>query len=102
MAQLLDIVRTEVEKYGRSGFNVRLFPICDDVRQYYTVNSLSHPERKRPMGVVVMARVVGDTVVIEEDRTDHPLVDALVQAGIPRHQIILAYAGETIPDLMAG
>jgi hypothetical protein len=27
-----------------------------------------------------------------------PLIDALVQAGIPRAQIILAYAGENAPE----
>jgi hypothetical protein len=30
--------------------------------------------------------------------TNKKLVDALVQAGIPRQQIILAYAGESIPE----
>lgn len=48
--------------------------------------------------VVVLARVVGDKVVIEEDNTDKKLIDALRQRGIPREQIILAYAGEPIPD----
>jgi hypothetical protein len=27
-----------------------------------------------------------------------PLVDALVDAGVPRAQIILAYAGEAVPE----
>ena len=27
-----------------------------------------------------------------------PLVDALVQVGVPRHCIVLSYAGETIND----
>lgn len=27
-----------------------------------------------------------------------PLVDALMQAGIPRAQIILGYAGEAVPE----
>jgi hypothetical protein len=34
----------------------------------------------------------------EEDPTDKKLVDALLQRGIPREQIVLAYAGEPIPD----
>lgn len=48
--------------------------------------------------VVVLARVVGDKVVIEEDTTHKKLIDALLQRGIPRSQIILAYAGEPMPD----
>ncbi|MDX2140626.1 MAG: element excision factor XisI family protein [Chloroflexota bacterium] len=38
-----------------------------------------------------------DSVVIERDMNDKPLVDALVQAGVPREKIILAYAGEAMP-----
>jgi hypothetical protein len=48
--------------------------------------------------VMVLARVVGDKVVIEEDATDKKLIDALLQRGIPRTQIVLAYAGEPLPD----
>lgn len=33
-------------------------------------------------------RVTGDHVLIEDDRTDKPLVKRLVAAGIPREQII--------------
>lgn len=48
---------------------------------------------------VVLARVVGDYVVIDQDTTDKPLVDALmINGGIPRERIILACAGETLPE----
>ena len=47
---------------------------------------------------LTMARIVGNRVVIEEDMTDKKLVDALLQRGILRDQIILAYEGEPIPD----
>ena len=36
--------------------------------------------------------------MIEEDTTDKKLIDALLQRGIPRGQIVLAYEGEPIPD----
>jgi KaiC/GvpD/RAD55 family RecA-like ATPase len=36
-------------------------------------------------------------VIIEEDRTDRPLVDELIAAGIPRERIVLAYIGEAPP-----
>lgn len=100
MDSLKEIVRDEVEKYAGSGrgVNVRTIRLLDDVHQTYAVNTVPHPERKRPASVMVMARVMGDMVIIEEDRTDKPLVDALMQAGIPRHQIVLAYIGESLPE----
>jgi XisI protein len=46
-------------------------------------------------GLVV--RIAGEFIIIEHDMNNKPLVDALVQAGVPRTQIILAYAGEPLP-----
>jgi XisI protein len=100
MAGLNEITREEVAKYAGKGrgANIILFPLLDDARQVYAVNAVDYPTREEVAMVVVLARVVGDKVVIEEDTTDKKLVDALLQRGIPRNQIILAYAGEPIPD----
>ena len=43
----------------------------------------------------LFARVVGERAVIDRDINSKPLVDALLQAGVPGGQIVLAYAGET-------
>lgn len=80
------------------GANIILFPMLDDMRKVYGVNAVDYPTREEIAMVIVLARIAEDKVVIEEDTTDKKLVDALVQRGIPREQIILAYAGEPIPD----
>lgn len=100
MAGIKDIVREEVKKYaaGGRGANIILFPLLDDENHTYAVNAVDYPTREDYAMVVVLARIVGDKVVIEEDTTDKKLVDALLQRGIPRDQIILAYQGEPIPD----
>jgi hypothetical protein len=100
MDALTQIVREEIRKYAGNGrgANIILFPILDDERRAYTVVAVDYPTRDDIAGVVVLARIVGDKVVIEEDTTNKHLVDALLQRGIPRGQIILAYQGEAIPD----
>ena len=100
MEELAKIVREEVRKYaaGGRGANILLFPILDDELKTYAVNAVDYPKRGDSAGVVVLARLVGDKVVIEEDATDKRLVDALMQRGVPRDHIVLAYAGEPIPD----
>jgi hypothetical protein len=100
MDRIIDIVREEVIKYagGGIGGNIRLFPVCDDIRHIYTVNAVDYPNYRELAGVVVLARIVGDKVVIEHDATDKPLLEALMARGIPREQIILAYASEPVPD----
>ena len=46
----------------------------------------------------VIVRIEADFLIIDKDINNRPLLDALLQAGIPREQIILAYAGEPIPQ----
>lgn len=92
------IVQHEVEDYASGGsWKTAFYPITDVKRQLYTVLAVPDYPRKYKAGIVVIARVVDDKVVIEEDNTDRPLVDELMRAGIPREQIILAYAGESLP-----
>jgi hypothetical protein len=95
MAQLNEIVKDTLLQYVGRGFDNRSFPLANEAEQIYAVNIIDTPVRKRKAGVVVIARVDGDRVIIEEDLTDRPLVDALVEAGVPREKIVLAYAGET-------
>lgn len=100
MDTLKEIVREEVRKYAGNGrgANIILFPILDDERLTYTVTAVDYPNREDFALVVVLARIVGEQVVIEEDATDKKLIDALLQRGIKRENIVLAYAGELIPD----
>lgn len=44
-----------------------------------------------------MARPAGEQVVIELDRHDKLLVDALRARGVPEIQIVLAYRGTRCP-----
>jgi hypothetical protein len=90
LANRMDIlkktVREEVEKYaaGGRGANILLFAILDDERGIYAVNAVDYLKRDNVAGFVVLARVVGNRIVIEEVMTDKKLVDALQQRGISR------------------
>lgn len=98
---LIEIIRREVKRYAGYSPIAKLYPILDDTSQTYAVIIIEDDPAARPAYVVVMARLVGDKVVIDEDSTfDKPLYEALmVNGGIPREQIILAYAGEQEPQM---
>lgn len=98
MADLKNIVREAVLAYAGGGPRIQVFPLFNEERGVYAVTVVDTPPRTQAAGIVVMARVEGNHVVIEEDITDHPLVDTLMQAGIPRHQIFLAYENEAAPE----
>lgn len=98
IAELTEILQHEVEDYSGPSIKARTFAISDPAKQTYTVVIVPDFPRKFEANIMVLARVEDDKVVIEEDTTDRPLWRELVRAGIPREQIILAYAGEKPPD----
>jgi hypothetical protein len=99
-AHLMDVTRREVQRYAGYSPLAKLYPILDDGNETYAVIIIEDDPAARPAYALVMARVVGDKIVIEEDRSfDKPLYEALMaNASIPREQIILAYAGESLPS----
>jgi hypothetical protein len=96
MATLAETVKEVTFSYAGGGFGIEVFPLANENLQVYAINVIDTPVRHQPAGVVVLVRIVDNKVIIEEDTTDRPLVDALIHAGIPRENIVLAYAGETI------
>jgi hypothetical protein len=101
VTDLTQIVQREVADYNNViAWKSQSFYLEDMEHQIYMVVDVpnaDHPLVKNP-GIIVMARVLNDKVVIDEDKTDKPLYEELVNAGIPRSQIILAYAGESLPS----
>lgn len=101
VAELTTIVQHEVENYvAGSWLKARGYAVSDTNRHIYTVVAIPDYPRKYPAGIVIIARIVNNQVVIEHDITDRPLVHELVRAGIPREQIILTYVGEKLPESM--
>ena len=100
IANLTDTVRREVADYHGPAIKATTYYFEDLKNQTYAVVIIPEYDypRKSWSGVVVLARVVDDMVIIEEDTTDRPLWKELVRAGIPREKIILTFAGETAPD----
>jgi len=95
---LVEITRREVSLYAATSDTATFYPILGDTHQIYAV-VVENDRTVSPAWVFVMARVVGDKVIIEEDATlEKHLVDALMRnGGIPREQIVLAYPGEKLP-----
>jgi hypothetical protein len=96
--QTLEILRQEMAKYGGEGLNSITY-VTENFDQTAFTSTTAYKNIHDPQPFVdLLVTLVGDKIVIQEDRNSDPLYEALVQAGIPREQIILAYAGESIPN----
>jgi hypothetical protein len=92
----LTTVQHEVADYVRPSPNATAFYVENAEQHIFAVLSVPTTDSQKT-SVIVMARVTDNFVLIEADKTNKPLVDALIQAGIPREQIVLVYEGEQIP-----
>ncbi|MCC7450175.1 MAG: XisI protein [Anaerolineae bacterium] len=98
MDSLKATLQTVIERYTGEGLNGHAVLVYDPTREIYTVISTGYMRQRRVTDANLIVRLVGDKIIIERDMNDKILADALVQAGIPRQSIILAYAGEPVPE----
>jgi hypothetical protein len=98
MGKYIEILESELNKYAKPSWNGESFLTFEMQKQAYAVIAVSKQRGEHMTALNLMVRLIDDCIVIDTDRNDKPLVDALVQAGIPREQIVLAYAGEALPE----
>ncbi len=96
---LAQMLRLEIMDYCTPALKAKAFFLENTSEETFSVVSIADYEypRSEHNGIVVLARVENDTIVVEEDTTDRPLWEELVRAGIPREKIVLVYAGEKLP-----
>ncbi|MEM9954393.1 MAG: element excision factor XisI family protein [Chloroflexota bacterium] len=99
-SKTIDILRAEMAKYGGEGLNCISY-IAENLDAMVFTSTTMFTGKQDPKPLMdLFVRVIADKIVIEVDKNSKPLVDALVQAGIPREQIILAYIGEKVPETL--
>src|SRR5262245_51752736 len=98
MVALLDTLMTTLKGYTGEMLNGYAYLATSDDHSLFTVVAVGIVKGQRIVETSLIVRLVGGKIVIEYDDNNKPLVDALVQAGISRDEIILAYAGEPVVE----
>jgi hypothetical protein len=98
MDTLKDKVQQAISGYTGKGLNGYSFLIASPDQSAFTVVSVGYIKAQRIASADLIVRIIENQIIIERDDNDKPLVDVLVQIGIPREMIILAYAGEPAPE----
>ncbi len=97
MGSLKEMVVAAMSGYAVKGLNGYSVLTASPDERFLSIISVADVRGKRLATTSLIVHIEDGKVVIEHDINNKPLVDALVQAGIPREQIILAYAGEPVP-----
>ena len=78
---LKEILLEELQGYTGEGLNDFAYLTTNEAEQIYTIVDIAQVRDKRLVGTALVARLAGDQVVIELDRHDKLLVDALQARG---------------------
>jgi hypothetical protein len=98
VATLKDTLEHVLVGYAGKALNGCSYLTSSADQQVFTIVSIGQVRDQHIVGTGLVVRLMNDRIIIERDVNDKPLVDALVQAGVPRGQIVLAYAGETVDE----
>jgi hypothetical protein len=98
MDQILDILKHTLEGYIGKALNGYSYLTSSSDEHLFTIVSIGYLPKERIVDTGLIVRIEGNRIIIEHDVNDKPLVDALMQAGVPREQIVLAYAGEPVEE----
>jgi hypothetical protein len=98
MDTLDKVVEETMWPYVAKGFNGYSTFMKNEGQHFMTVVAKFTVQGESFVETSLLAHIVGEKIIIEDDKTNKLLVDALLQAGVPRGQIVLAYAGETVEE----
>lgn len=97
MDAVKSILEREILRYTGRGLNAHSFLTKSDDGQTYIVTTYAKVRDRRIVQTSLAIEYHGEQIIIRQDINDRPIVDALLEAGIPRAMIVLAYAGEPVP-----
>ncbi|MBX9580017.1 MAG: XisI protein [Gemmataceae bacterium] len=94
LTQYRDTIRRELRAFadwaGRSEPHVRYEVVHDPAIDHFELLSFGWDGRRRLHSVVYHLDLIDGKVWVQYDGTDRPIATALVEAGIPREDIVLA------------
>ncbi len=99
MGSLKDVVLEVMSGYAVKGMNGFSVLTASADQSTFTIVSTAIVKGKRMTTTSLIARIENEQIFVEHDINNKPLVDALVQAGIPHEKIVLAYAGEPVTEV---
>lgn len=78
---------------GRPFLPAELEAVClfDDSSEQYGLMSIGWMQGERVSGAILLLRIKSGKIWVEEDATDAPIAEDLVQAGIPIQDIVLGF-----------
>jgi hypothetical protein len=98
--QIIKKVLTEDAKYAPSYGEIEAFLVFDDEHDSYQLMHIGWNQQRRTHGPVIHVRIKNEKIWVEYDGTEEGVTTALLKAGIPKQDIVLAFHPEWKRKLM--
>jgi hypothetical protein len=89
-----EIVRRVLEDYvhpGPSYGDIDVELVIDPERDHYQIVHVGWHGYRRIHGTVIHVDIIDGKIWIQYDGTDRPVADELLEAGVPKEDIVLAF-----------
>ncbi len=101
LAPYVALLKQTIAEYAKPPANGYAYFTESPDGHLFTVVDVYQQRGTRQASTGLIVHLTAEHIVVERDMNNKPLVDALIQRGVPRQLIILAYAGEPVPESMA-
>lgn len=92
--QIITSLLDEYAGYERPDSNIELETIFDTERDRYQLVALGWRKKKRIHGCVIHIDIKDGKVWLQHDTTDARIAEQLVEMGIPKEELVLAFYTE--------
>ena len=73
--------------------------VFDEQRDHYLLMSVGWSGKRRVRSIPVYIRLKGGKIWVEDEWTDARVVDRMVEAGVPKEDIVLAFHPPAVREL---
>ena len=94
LSRYREIIKQILEDYGRPPFSygeIRSEVIVDPIGDHYELVNVGWHGHRRIHGTVLHLDIINGKIWIQHDGTDRPVAQELVDAGVPKEDIVLAW-----------
>jgi hypothetical protein len=88
---ILQRILGELAEHPPSDTNVESFPIFDTVKDHFLLVDIGWDRNGRAHDIIVHFRILNGKIWVEWDGTNLELVQQLLDAGVPKEDIVLAF-----------
>lgn len=88
---ILDVFKEYIAYLSGSRSPIKQHIVADEKNKHYLLVSVGWQEVKRFYSVDTQIDIINDKIWIQEDRIEEGIANLLVEKGIPKSEIVLAY-----------